>query len=46
MSPVRRDEFFVVGDERFEALAVAHQRLRAAGFGPHGGVGELCFDVG
>ena len=31
MSSERRDEFCVVGEQSFEALAFAHQRLRARG---------------
>ena len=39
-------EFGVVGEEGFEALAFAHQRLRARGVGPDGGVGDFFFDGG
>ena len=36
----------VVGEEGFEALALAHERLRTRGVGPDGGVGGLLFDDG
>ncbi len=39
-------KFRVVGQQGFEALALAHQRLRTCGVGPNGGVGGLLFDDG
>ena len=39
-------EFGVVGQQSFEALALAHERLRTRSVGPDGGVGGLFFDGG
>ena len=40
------DKFFIVGDEGFKALAVAHQRLASCRVRPHCRVGKLGFDCG
>ncbi len=40
------DQFLIVGDQRFEALAVAHQRLARGGIRPQRRIGKLGFDCG
>ena len=40
------DQFLVVGDQLFQALAVAHQGLGRGGIGPEGRIGQLLFYVG
>ncbi len=39
-------QFLVVGDQRFQALAVAHQRLAGGGIVPEGRIGKLGFYFG
>ncbi len=39
-------QFLVVGHQRLEALAIAHQRLRGGGIVPHRRIGKLLFNVG
>ena len=39
-------QFFIVGDQRFQALAIAHQRLAARGIVPEGRIGQLGFYFG
>ncbi len=40
------NQFLIVGDQRFESLAVAHQRLAGCGIGPHGRIGQFRFNSG
>ena len=39
-------EFGLVGQHGFDALALAHERLRTRGIGPDGWVGGLLFNIG